>query len=180
MELLGIGTETGSRDGDQQRRRGHAQRGDPNQDQEQDAGNAIDQCFGLGFAATVAVFGKDGNESLGEGTLREQSAQQVGQAKGDKESVGHQAGAEGPGNDKITDEAQDAGQQGHAADGGQYTEQIHGGYGIRDVAGRSRLQWEEDPPIIARFPKIYRISTWPIPFKPANVPVKRPNSVRTT
>jgi len=62
---------------------------------------------------------------LRECSFREQPAQQVGQLEGNEESVGHQSGAENPGNHEIAHEAQDAREEGHATDGGQGFQQIH-------------------------------------------------------
>jgi hypothetical protein len=103
--LSASAAETRRRDGDQQRCGDHAERADDDQDQEQHAGDAIDQCLGLDFPATIAVFGQDGNEGLRERSLGKQPAQQVGQAEGDEEGVGHHAGAEGPGDDEVADES---------------------------------------------------------------------------
>jgi hypothetical protein len=117
---------------------------DTDQDQEQHAGDAIDQGPGFGRAARLRYSAEDGHEGLRECALGKHAAQQVGQAEGDEEGVGHHAGAEGAGDDEVAHEAQDARQQGHAADGGQGAEQVHAGM-VSGMAGRSRLQWAEDP-----------------------------------
>ena len=74
---------------------------------------------GFGIAATILVLGEDGHECLREGAFGKQPAQQVGKAEGNEKGVGDEACAERACNHEIAHEAQDPGEQRHAADGCQ-------------------------------------------------------------
>lgn len=85
----------------------------------------INQRAGFDIAPFVFVLAQDGHESLREGTLRKHPAQQVGQFEGNEKGIGGQACAKSPGNDKVADKAEDAGEKGHSADRSQRAQQIH-------------------------------------------------------
>jgi hypothetical protein len=66
LELVGIGSKAGCRDSDQQRCADHPQQADANQHQEQHAGNAIHELFGLRVAAPVAILRQERDKGLRE------------------------------------------------------------------------------------------------------------------
>jgi hypothetical protein len=77
------------------------------------------------FAAFVLVLGQDGNEGLRESALGKHAGA-AGWAGGRRRRRRRShAGAKGAGDHEVAHEAQDARQQGHAADGGEGAEQIH-------------------------------------------------------
>ena len=76
----------------------------------------VDQPQGFLIAALVFVFAEDGYERLRKRTLGKHPAQQVGQFEGDEEGIRRQTGAEGAGDDEISDEAENSREQSHAAD----------------------------------------------------------------
>jgi hypothetical protein len=95
-------------------------------DQPEHAGDAIDQVWVSSSPRRFLYSAEDGHEGLRERALGKHAAQQVGQAEGDEEGVGRHAGAEGARDDEVAHEAEDAGQQGHAADGGEWRRRRRG------------------------------------------------------
>ena len=77
-------------------------------------------------ALALEAAGILGHEGGVEGALREQAAEQVGEALGDEEGVGRQPGAEGVGDEDVADEAEHPARQRVAADGEDGGEEIHG------------------------------------------------------
>jgi len=92
----------------------------------QHRGDVVDQGLGGFLAVFRLVFGEDGHEGLRERALGEQAPQQVGQAERDVEGIGEIRGAEGGGKQAFTQQSGDARHHGHAGDGGEGLEQIHG------------------------------------------------------
>ena len=93
---------------------------------------------GLG-ALAVLVFRQDGHEGLRKRAFGKHAPQQVGQAEGDEEGVGRHAGPEGARDHEVAHEAEDAGQQRHAADGGEGAQEVHAvgeGVGGRTFIGK--------------------------------------------
>src|SRR5262249_55958380 len=79
---------------------------------------------GVAFALQLA--GELRDEGGVEGALREQAAEQVGEALGDEEGVGRQARTQGMGDQDVANEAEHAARQRIAADGEDGADEIQG------------------------------------------------------
>jgi hypothetical protein len=132
---LRVRGETRRADLHNERRRQHAKQGDDKQRQRQQSGNVVDEQTGVGITTPVLVFGKDGHEGLGECPLREQAPQQIGDLEGNEKRIGGHASAESPRDDRVPHEAEDAGNQRHAAHRGERFQQIHG---VKTLFGGTR------------------------------------------
>ena len=86
----------------------------------------------------AVVLGQDRHERLRERAFGEQPAQDVGQPERRLERVHLQPGAERGGLEAFADEAGDAGQERHPADGGQGSEEVQWGGGRRAGMARQR------------------------------------------
>ena len=70
-------------------------------------------------ALAMKALGEERDEGSVERALREQAAEQVGDAEGDEEGVGDRPRAKHRGDQNVADEAEDAAPDGHGADGGE-------------------------------------------------------------
>ena len=95
----------------------------------------VDKLTGFCRATLVLVFAKNRDNRLRESAFCKQAAQQVRQFEGDKERISEHSGAEDSGDNEIANEAEDAREQRHSADGGEGFKKIH--YGFR-AAHRAR------------------------------------------
>jgi hypothetical protein len=121
----GSSAETRRREVHQQRRRGHAEQGDRQDDEKKQAADTVHELPGFVGAAPVPVFAENRHKGLRESAFGKQPAQQVGQLEGDKEGVGEHPGTKGAGNHEVADETENPRQQGHAADGGEGLQEVH-------------------------------------------------------
>src|SRR5437879_11913413 len=113
------------------------------------------------------MLGEDRHESLREGALGEEAPQQVRDAEGDEEGVGGQAGAEGAGDDEVAQVAQDAADEGQAADRGQGAQEVHAR--IRPLSGPTPSCQTSSPRASARTRRCSAASTtsgWTPPCAP--------------
>src|SRR5467141_1784919 len=106
----------------------------------------------------IFVLGEDRHESLRERALGEQPPQLVRDAEGDEEGVGGEAGAESAGDDEVAQVAQDAADEGQAADRGQGAQEVHAK--IRPLSGPT--------------------SSWQTSSPPASAPTRRCSAASTT
>ena len=100
-------------------RRQHAQRRHRRQRQRQHAGHIGQQRARGVFALFFFVFGQHRHKSLRERAFGKNAPQQIGQLERHKKRVSGHAGAKGAGNDGVAGKAENARNQGHAADSGQ-------------------------------------------------------------
>ena len=85
----------------------------------------INKPLGLNFAALILVFPQNRNKSLRKGTFCKQAAQQIRQLERDEKGIGKHPRTEYPRYHEIADEAENAREQCHTADGGKCFKQIH-------------------------------------------------------
>ncbi|KFB72842.1 MAG: hypothetical protein AW09_001940 [Candidatus Accumulibacter phosphatis] len=130
-KLFGVIGKTRSRKVNEYRRGRHAEQGDRQHDEKQQTRDTVYQLPGLLGWTLVPVLAKDRNEGLRKSAFGKQSAQQVGELEGNKESVGQRPGTESAGDHEIADKTEYARQQGHTADGGEGLQEVHGLSGQR-------------------------------------------------
>ncbi len=86
----------------------------------------------------VKPLGEERDEGGVERPFGEQPAEQIGDAEGDEEGVGHGAGAEHGRDQNVPDEAEDAAEHGHRADGGECAVEGHRAAGGQRLDVRQR------------------------------------------
>src|SRR5450830_1366751 len=175
LEFLRRGGESGGADVDDPRRGEDADGADRDKDEHEHARRSVDQQPGLNLAVPGLVFGQDGHEGLGEGTLGEQAPQQVGNAEGDEKRVRREAGAEQARDHGVAHETEDAGHEGHAAHRGERAQKIHAPI-IRKCACVTGTKSVSLRPFVF----LTWVSSWPIQIRRASVPAKPRNSGGTT
>ncbi len=124
------------------RREQHAQRGHHQQHRTQRAGGARDQLAQLGLLAGLLVLGEHRHKGQRKRALREETTEEIGNAKGDPEGIGRRVGAEGLGDDHLAHQPQNPRQEGRAAEGGERTEEVgHSGGCAGAAAGAAARDW---------------------------------------
>ncbi len=83
------------------------------------------------------VLGEERHEGGGKGALGKQPSEEIGQALRDEEGIGDRTCAERRGDQHVTDESEDAGKGGTAADGGEVSQEGHAGLSGRNAQASS-------------------------------------------
>ena len=95
------------------------------------------------LASLLEPPGEERHEGRVEGALGKQAAEEIGQALGDEEGIGHLARAQDARDQHVADKAQHPARHGVAADRGDRANHRHGGsvYRIAAELGSGRKPW---------------------------------------
>ena len=116
-----------------------AENGEDEQHQGETGERLLGEGARRGFALlAVKPLGEERDEGGVERPFGEQPAEQIGDAEGDEEGVGHGAGAEHGRDQNVPDEAEDAAEHGHRADGGECAVEGHRAAGGQRLDVRQR------------------------------------------
>ena len=126
VENIPLVTETGRDQIHHDRRSDNPDDANKNENPHQCSRNLVHQLARRLFTLLVDVFGKNGDKCLGERAFRKQSSQQVGNAERDEKRIGETGCAKRPSYQQLTNQPCDTREHGHAGDGQQCLEQVHG------------------------------------------------------